>query len=94
MAGYGLKKVLEDVYASNSVTHMLSGNSLSRAVWGHLLLDAALNTILIANAYNVPVPTKDELDEQPEADEAEIANYCKTSLFIAEPDLREARTEL
>ena len=57
MAGSGLQEVLEVVYARNAVKHMLSGKAISRAVRGHLLVDAALNTILVANAYNLPIHT-------------------------------------
>ena len=42
---------------------MLTGKAVSRAVRGHLLVDAALNTILVADTYNVPVPTKQEADD-------------------------------
>jgi len=56
MAGSGLSEVLETVYAANSVKHMLTGKAISRAVRGHLLIYAALQTILVANAYNLPLP--------------------------------------
>ncbi|MCG8032822.1 MAG: hypothetical protein JAZ03_11695, partial [Candidatus Thiodiazotropha taylori] len=78
------------VYASNSVIHMLSGKALSRAVRRHLLVDAALNTMLVANTYNVPVPSKDT-DEQPEADKSQTAENKETCSTIAEPDLSEIR---
>ena len=55
MTGSGLQELLEVVYASNTVNHMLSGKAVSRAVRGHLLVDAALNTMLVAKAYNVPL---------------------------------------
>ena len=45
---------------------MLTGKAISRAVRGHMLIDAALNTILVAKAYHIPLPTK-ETDE-PERD--------------------------
>ena len=52
MAGSGLKELLEVVFADNAVQHniMLTGNAISRAVCGHMLVDAALNTILVAKA--------------------------------------------
>jgi hypothetical protein len=62
MAGSGLQEVLELSYAGNTVSHMMTGKAVSRAVRGHMLIDAALNTILIADAYNVPVPTRDTVD--------------------------------
>ena len=56
MRGSGLQELLEVIYASNSVGHMLSGKAISRAVRGHLLVDAALNTMLVADLYNAPLP--------------------------------------
>ncbi len=52
----GLQELLELVYAKNSICHMLSGKAINRVIPGHLLVDAALNTILIADSYNVHVP--------------------------------------
>ncbi|PIK60572.1 hypothetical protein BSL78_02508 [Apostichopus japonicus] len=57
MADSGLQEFLEVVYAGNAVRHMLTGKAVSRAVRGHMLVDAALNTILAAKAYNVTTPT-------------------------------------
>jgi hypothetical protein len=73
MAGSGLQELLEIVYASNTVSHMLTGKAVSRAVRGHMLVDAALSTIIIADAYNVPVPTKytECTDEDMDNDEPE-----------------------
>ena len=38
---------------------MLTGKAISRAVRGHMLIDAALNTNLVAKAYHIPLPTKE-----------------------------------
>jgi len=56
MAGSGLQELLELVYAPNSVEQILSGKSVARAVRAHLLVDAALNTIVLSDALNVPIP--------------------------------------
>ncbi len=48
MAGSGLKELLEIVYASNAVTHMLSGKAVQRALRGLFLVDSALNTMLVS----------------------------------------------
>ncbi len=45
MAGSGLQEVLELIYAS---MHMLSGKAIARAVWAHLIVDAALNALVLA----------------------------------------------
>ena len=59
MAGSGLQELLEVVFAVNAVRYMLTGKAISRAVRGHMLVDAALNTILVAKAYYIPLPTKE-----------------------------------
>ena len=41
---------------------MLTGRAVSRAVHDHMLVDAALSTNLLVDAYNIPVPTKDVVD--------------------------------
>ena len=63
---------------------MLTGKAVSTAFPGHILL--ALNTILIANAYNVPVPTKNasEYDSVPQASDLGTLGL---------PDLREEDIE-
>lgn len=43
MAGSGLEDLLELVYASNAVTHMLSGKAIARAIKGHFLVDWAIH---------------------------------------------------
>ncbi len=44
------------IYASNAVVHMLSGKAISQAVRGHFIVDAALNTLVLAHALRIPVP--------------------------------------
>ena len=47
MAGSGLADALGCCYAANSVTHMLSGKAVSRALRGHFLVDSALSSLLL-----------------------------------------------
>ena len=47
MAGSGLKELLELVYASNSVIHMMNGKAVSRAVRGYMLIDMSLSVLLL-----------------------------------------------
>jgi hypothetical protein len=56
MDGSGLQELLEVVYASNTVGHMLSGKAVSRAVRGHLLVDAALNAMVTSSALKIDLP--------------------------------------
>ena len=59
MAGSGLQELIEIMFAGNAVRHMLTGKAISRAVRGHMLVDAALNTIPVAKAYHSPLSTKE-----------------------------------
>ena len=47
MSGSGIEELLELVYATNSIGHMMSGKAFSRAIRGHFLVDSCLNNILI-----------------------------------------------
>ena len=58
MSGSGLE-VLTQVYAENSVSYMMSGKAYSRAVRGYILVDSALNNILIEEV----MPALQEEDE-------------------------------
>ena len=68
MAVSGLQELLETVYAGTSVKHVLSGKAVSRAIRGHLLVFSALNTVLVANAYNLPLPEFPDSDEESGSD--------------------------
>ena len=54
MAGSGLREIMELVFAPNAVVHILSGKAYARAVRAHLLVDAALNALFCADAFQVP----------------------------------------
>ena len=45
---------MELVYAPNAVVHILSGKAYTREVRAHLLVGAALNALLLADAFQVP----------------------------------------
>ena len=71
MAGSGLQEVLELIYADNAVVHMMTGKAIARAVRGHLIVNAALNTLVLAKTFDVPLPegtvnpgSKDEAAEK------------------------------
>ena len=43
MGGSGLEEVLTEVYAEDSVLHMLSGKAYARAMRGYILIGSTLN---------------------------------------------------
>ncbi|CAH3160575.1 unnamed protein product [Porites lobata] len=56
MAGSGLRELLELIYASNAVDHILTEKAIARAVRAHLIVDVALNALLYSAALGVPIP--------------------------------------
>ena len=76
---------------------MLTGKDISGAVCGHMLVDAALNTILVAKAYHIPLPTK-ETDEpkrdtastDPENDDVETDQQKQGTVDVTS-DITEAK---
>ena len=55
MARSGIEAVLELVYATNAVPHILSGKAVARAIRGHFLVDAALNAMLVSHTFFLPL---------------------------------------
>ena len=51
-------------------TIMLSGKAVSRALRGHLLVDAALHILLLADAYNVALSFEDD-SNKPEVEKTQ-----------------------
>ena len=47
MDGSGLEKVWEEVYAPNSIPHMLAGKATARALRGHFLVQSAIMSLLL-----------------------------------------------
>ena len=43
----GLSDILEKIYGENAVHHILTGKAYSRALRGHLIVDSALNSLVI-----------------------------------------------
>ena len=63
MAASGLQELLKLIYSSNAVMHMLTGKAIVRAVRGHFIVDAALNALILASTFKVPIPASDEETE-------------------------------
>ncbi|KAK3092092.1 hypothetical protein FSP39_025112 [Pinctada imbricata] len=57
MSGSGLQEVLETVFAPNAVGHMVSGKAVSRAIRGHNLVSSGLNAILLAQIFELDLPS-------------------------------------
>ena len=74
MAGSGLQEVLALIYADNAVVHMMTGKAIARAVRGHLIVDAALNALILSDVLGVPLPQPSaEPHEVEETNEAAVS---------------------
>ena len=63
MQGSGLAELLETVYASNAVVHMLNDKAVARALRGHFLVELALCALLASNVFGIQLPTEDQETE-------------------------------
>ena len=59
---------MEVIFAGNSVCHMISGKAASRAIRGHLLKDADLNTLLPRTVFGTDISISSEDNETGEED--------------------------
>ena len=97
MAASGLKELLEMIYAPNAVEHIFTGKAIARAVRAHLLVDAALNTLMLSKALTVPIsgmqdtPNESAAAEDEDEDEDVASNTPSTADPRQNPDLQEAR---
>ena len=93
MAGSGIKELLEMIYASNAVENIFTGKAIARAVRAHLLVDAALNTLMLSKALTVPISgMQDTPNESAAAEDEDVAsNTPSTADPRQNPDLQEAR---
>ena len=56
MAASGLQELWQLIYAPNAVMHMPTGKAISRAVRGHLIVDAVPSALMLAKTFNVSLP--------------------------------------
>ncbi|CAC5413385.1 unnamed protein product [Mytilus coruscus] len=73
MQSSGLYELLKNIYASNTIEHMMSGKSVSRAVRGHNIIDCALYILLLSIMIDVSLleiegNTDENVDEVNSAD--------------------------
>jgi hypothetical protein len=90
MSGSGLANLLETVYASTAVSHMMSGKALARAVRGHFLVDTALTALIISLVYGIPVP-KFESNPDENGDKTICNNDSTDDLHTCQIDIPEIR---
>ena len=58
------------IYAPNAVEHILTGKAIARAVRAHLLVHAAVNTLIVSKALKVPIPgLQDKSDDPPSVED-------------------------
>ena len=54
------------IYAPNEVELILTSKAIARAVHAHILVDAAVNTLIVSKALKVPIPClQDKSDDPP-----------------------------
>ena len=87
MAGSGIEELLAEVYAENSVEHMLSGKAVSRSLGGHFLVESSLKDLLfdlVAEDFDIDVQPLKEFVEQmeKEKDLNSIHSFLKSQVML------------
>ena len=87
MAGSGIEELLAEVYAENSVEHMLSGKAVSRSLRGHVLVESSLKDLLfdlIAEDFDIDVqPLKEFVEHmEKEKDLSRIHSFLKSQVMV------------
>ena len=85
MASSGLQDVLECVYASNTVGHMLSGKAIDRALRSHILVIGVLNAMLTAEVFGILLSGTQQVIEH-EEDATAAPDHQSNQYEPPEPD--------
>ena len=64
MVGTGLQPLIEQVYAENTVPHILSGKAVARARRAHMLAVCALEGLKISEMYGIDLLSNEENDDE------------------------------
>ena len=84
MKGFRIEELFNEVYAENTVQHILSGKAVSRALRVHLLPESALNSILFEDTEVVNIAEVNEFVSILQKKSLEnIETFCQT------PEVRE-----
>lgn len=51
MNGSGLPEILQEICEGNAMQHMMPVKAASKAVYGHMTVDAALSDVLVADIF-------------------------------------------
>ena len=87
MAGSGIEELLAEVYAENSVEHMLSGKAVSRSLRGHFLVESSLKDLLFdlaAEDFGIDVqPLKEFVQHmEKEKDSDSIHSFLQSQVML------------
>ena len=63
MSSSGLREMLETIYGSDTVLHMLSGSAIWRAFRGHLIFLGVLYETTISDVYKCPLQDQFSAEE-------------------------------
>ena len=78
MMGTGLQLLLEQVYAENTVPHILSGKAVSRARRAHMLAVCALEGLKVAQIYDIDLESNEKNEDE----------FDLSTRFMQHPELR------
>ena len=79
MSSSGMREVVETIYAPNTVDHIFSGKAIARAIRAHILIDAALNGLLLSQVLAVPLVEEEaNLEYSSSSEDAPSRQLCES----------------
>ena len=63
LKGSGPQKVLKLIFADDAVSHILSAKAVQQAIHGHFLVNTALDALLLAKEYKIPLEAETRTDQ-------------------------------
>ena len=70
------------IYADSTVSHILTGKAISRAIRGHILIKAVLYAIILSKIYGVPLPFKEKGDSRGDKTMEQVPDYNETGEIV------------
>ena len=94
MEGSGLRNIMEVVYGSNAVHHMMTGKSVQRAFRGHLLVDRCINNLVVSDLLEDNPQFESLVDEAGEMYSSLVTKETTLESAVGSDMLREIREKL
>ena len=93
MRDSGLESMFGEIYVENTISHIMAGKAVTRALRAHFLTQAALHFLLLGIVFANQSPAKEELSVQLK-NMIQSKDPPEIEAFLVSPDCQEVRDSL